>query len=119
MANWPRYVCGFALGISIIFGITFLIFLSCILMRRGEIISPLLYTQRISTHQKMPENELVIEGNVEVILEGIQVAHCNTFDIPLVPDMCCSDLTNAVVSESFHVPVTCINSAAHLFTICS
>jgi hypothetical protein len=59
----------------------------------------------------MPENELVIEGNLEVILEGIQVAHCNTFDIPLVPDMCRSDLTNAVVSESFHVPVTCINSA--------
>lgn len=76
--------------------------LSCIpLMRRGEIISPLLYTQRISRHQKMPENELVIEGNLEVILEGIQVAHCNnTFDIPLVPDMCRSDLTNAVVSCS-------------------
>ena len=58
----------------------------------------------------MLESELVPEGNLEGILEGIQVAHFNTFDLPLLPDTCRSDLTNAVVSEqAFHdFPVKCI-----------
>ena len=111
--DWPRYVCGSAkLGIWMIWYYDSIHF-SCV---SPSAVFLWCEEAKSSATLNAPENDRKCQfrflktvfgrysdGILEGLLEGIQVAHCNTFDIHVVLDACRSDFTNAVVSEqSFH-----------------